>query len=82
MTPTVNAVLEGLDPALLNKVRDIIEKQWGKHIADLQALRIGQFYERLVQESGQVSYRPTNRYVLRAEFRYAREPRRVTFTIV
>jgi hypothetical protein len=71
---------EGIDATLSRKVRDIIENQWGKRVEDLQDLHVGQFYERLV-EDGQVSYRPVNRYVLQATFRYAQQPRRVIFRL-
>lgn len=77
---SVSATLASLDTALSSKVREIIEGQWGKRIADLHDLQIGRFYERLIQGE-QVLYRPTSRYVLRAKFRYAREPWRVTFNL-
>lgn len=80
MSTTTAIALDGLDTTLASKVKEIIETHWGKRLADLQSLSIGQFYERLVRDEG-VSYQPTNRYVLHAQFRYAREPRRVTFTI-
>jgi hypothetical protein len=81
MNTTVSATLDGLDAAVAGKVGEIIERQWGKSLADIQHLHLGRFYERRIQKNGQVSYQPTNRYVLRAQFRYAREPRQVTFTI-
>lgn len=80
MNDTLGITLDSLDATVASKVREIIEGQWGKNVADLQDFYIGQFYERLVHDEI-VSYQPTNRYVLRALFRYAREPRRVTFTI-
>lgn len=72
---------DSADAALSSKVREVIEKQWGKRVADLQDLYVGRFYERLVEEDGQVSYRPANRYVLRAKFYYAREPQQITFSL-
>ena len=80
MSDTVSTTIDSLDAALSSKVREIIEGQWGKRLADLQKLQVGQFYERLIQD-GQVSYRPTSLYVLHAKFRFAREPRRVTFNV-
>ena len=78
-TPT-SATLDGLDATLASKVREIIEGQWGKRLADIQSLSIGRFYERRV-ESEVVSYQPTNRYVLHVRFRYAPEVRRTIFTL-
>ena len=80
MSDSVSATLDSLDAALSSKVREIIEGHWGKCVADLNDIHIGQFYERLIQDD-QVLYRPTSRYVLRAKFRHAREPRRVTFCL-
>lgn len=71
---------ESMDAALSSKVKEIIEKQWGKRVADLQDIYVGQFHERLV-EGDDVSYRSTNRYVLRAKFHYTREPRRIIFSL-
>lgn len=80
MSTTTATALDSLDATLASKVKEVIETHWGKRLTDLQYLSIGQFYERLVVGEG-VSYQPTNRYVLHAQFRYAREPRRATFTI-
>ena len=79
MNNLTSALLDGIDPALASKVREIIENQWGKNVADLQYLSIGQFYERQTQ-GDVVSYQSTNRYVLWVQFRFAREPRRTIFT--
>ena len=75
------AEYDSVDAALSSKVREVIERQWGKRMADLQDLYLGQFHERLVEEDGQVSYRPANRYVLRAKFHYARELQQTTFSL-
>jgi len=80
MSTTMSAALDGLDATLASKVREIIETHWRKHPADIHYLSIGRFYERCL-EGEVVSYQPTNRYVLHVQFRYAREPRRTTFTI-
>jgi hypothetical protein len=69
------------DATLASKVKEIIEKQWGKHLADIQYLSIRRFYERCLADEV-VSYQPTNCYVLRAQFWYAREPRQAIFTLV
>ncbi|HLG63065.1 MAG TPA: hypothetical protein VKY19_14090 [Ktedonosporobacter sp.] len=72
---------ESVDAALSSKVKEIIETQWGKNMADLQDLYVGQFHERIEEGGDNVSYRPTNRYVLRAKFPHARDPRRIIFTL-
>lgn len=81
MSTTTAIALDGLDATLASKVKEIIETHWRKHLADIQYLSIGRFYERRL-EGEVVSYQPTNRYVLRAQFRHAREPRQAIFTFV
>lgn len=80
MSDRLKLLFGSLDTAVASKVREIIEQQWGKSLADLQDLSIGQFYERRLHDAT-ICYQPTNRYVLWVQFRYAREPRRITFTI-
>ncbi|HVU69730.1 MAG TPA: hypothetical protein VHD63_21530 [Ktedonobacteraceae bacterium] len=75
-----NAKIARFDAQLASKVKEIIENQWGKHLADIKDLSVGQFHERLVRQN-QISYRPTNRFVLQAYFFTATEPRRITFTL-
>ena|SRR5579884_1486409 len=69
-----------INAVLSDKVKEIIETQWGRKMTDLQDLYIGQFHERL-EENGQILYRPTDRYILRAKFPYMREPRRMIFQL-
>jgi len=81
MSEQVSAIIDNLDPAVSSKVREIIEEQWGKSLEDLKDLNVGQLHERLIKDD-LILYRPTNRYVLRVQFRYAPEPRRIIFNIV
>ncbi|HZO73364.1 MAG TPA: hypothetical protein VFB60_14285 [Ktedonobacteraceae bacterium] len=71
---------ESVDTALSSKVKEIVETQWGKNMVDLQDLYVGQFHER-IEEGNEVSYRPTNRYVLRVKFPHTRDPRKIIFTL-
>jgi len=50
MSEPLNTMLNSLDIALLSKVKEIIEKQWGKHIGDIRDIAVGQYYERLSEE--------------------------------
>lgn len=79
MGQTANTI-DSLEASVLGKVKEIIEQQWGKQLADIRELYIGRFYERLMQGEI-VSYRSTNRYVLRMQFTYAREPRHTLFRV-
>ena len=77
-TPTS---IDDLDPHLASKIKEIIEEQWGKHLTDIKDLHVKQFYERRVL-GGRISYTPVNRFVLYAQFHKAREPRRLTFSVI
>ena len=77
----ISTLPDTFDPVLSSKVREIIEGQWGKCMADVQNLSVGRFYERLLRDGEHVSYRPTNRYILRVRFFYARDQRRILFTL-
>ena len=80
MSDNVNAKISSFNASLAEKVREIIEEQWGKRLVDVKDLSVGQFHERLVQR-GSVSYRPANRFILQAQFFTAREPRWSTFSL-
>ncbi|HEY1348484.1 MAG TPA: hypothetical protein VGF67_02520 [Ktedonobacteraceae bacterium] len=80
MSEIASSKIEGLDTSLASKVREIIEGQWGRCLEDIKDWYVGQFHERLV-EGDQVSYKPTNRFLLQVRFIAARYPRRTTFSL-
>ena len=80
MSDYTMASIDDMDTPLADKIREIIEGQWGKRLADVKDLSVEQFYERLIL-NGRVSYKPVNRFVMQAMFRTAREPRRLTFSL-
>jgi hypothetical protein len=80
MDEKVSALLSSIDAAVLSKVKEIIEGKLKKSIAELEDLRISQFYERLVNQNT-VYYEPGPLYVLDAIFLHARNVQHVTFSL-
>ncbi|HTK08616.1 MAG TPA: hypothetical protein VL485_15720 [Ktedonobacteraceae bacterium] len=80
ISDNTTANIDDLDTLLASKVKDIIERQWGKSLTDIKHLSVEQFYERRIV-GGQVSYKPINRFVIYAQFHTAKDPRRLTFSV-
>jgi hypothetical protein len=72
----------GINPSeqtVKNKIDEII-REWGQNGEDIKELHVEQLYERLCN-SDTITYRPTNRFMLKARFFHVCTPRKTTFVI-